>query len=213
MYSANCSFNSCVKQSHKDSVQNATVEEQLSSKTIHPATRAQLHLPSLLFSLGSRLNLSSPEDQRFPALNLSSRGPAICSPQSLLQRTSDLQSTISPPEDQRFAVHNLFSRGPEICSPQSLLLRTSDFQPSISPPEDQRFAALNLSSRGPAICSPQSLLLRTRDFQPSISPPEDQRFSALNLSSLKCCFTSIETVGLLGTEAQDGHLDFHTGEL
>ena len=27
---------------------------------------------------------------------------------------------------------------------------------------------------------------------------------------LKCCFTSTETVGLLGTEAQDVHLDFHT---
>ena len=26
----------------------------------------------------------------------------------------------------------------------------------------------------------------------------------------KCCFTSTETVGLLGTGAQDGHLDFHT---
>ena len=25
-----------------------------------------------------------------------------------------------------------------------------------------------------------------------------------------CCFTSIETVGLLGTGAQDSHLDFHT---
>ena len=25
-----------------------------------------------------------------------------------------------------------------------------------------------------------------------------------------CCITSIETVGLSGTEAQDGHLDFHT---
>ena len=25
-----------------------------------------------------------------------------------------------------------------------------------------------------------------------------------------CCFTSAETVGLLGTGAQDGHLDFHT---
>ena len=29
-------------------------------------------------------------------------------------------------------------------------------------------------------------------------------------SWLKCCFTSTETVGLLGTEAQDVHLDFHT---
>ena len=27
---------------------------------------------------------------------------------------------------------------------------------------------------------------------------------------LKGCFTSTETVGLLGTGAQDGHLDFHT---
>ena len=26
----------------------------------------------------------------------------------------------------------------------------------------------------------------------------------------KCCFTSTETVGLLGTGAQDVHLDFHT---
>ena len=25
-----------------------------------------------------------------------------------------------------------------------------------------------------------------------------------------CCFTSTETIGLLGTRAQDGHLDFHT---
>ena len=27
---------------------------------------------------------------------------------------------------------------------------------------------------------------------------------------LKCCFTSTETVSLLGTGAQDGHIDFHT---
>ena len=27
---------------------------------------------------------------------------------------------------------------------------------------------------------------------------------------VKCCFTSTETVGLLGTGAQDGYLDFHT---
>ena len=26
----------------------------------------------------------------------------------------------------------------------------------------------------------------------------------------RCCFTSTETVGLLGTGAQDVHLDFHT---
>ena len=27
---------------------------------------------------------------------------------------------------------------------------------------------------------------------------------------VQCCFTSTETVGLSGTRAQDGHLDFHT---
>ena len=27
---------------------------------------------------------------------------------------------------------------------------------------------------------------------------------------VECCFTSAETVGLLGTGAQHGHLDFHT---
>ena len=27
---------------------------------------------------------------------------------------------------------------------------------------------------------------------------------------VECCFTSTETVALLGTGAQDGHLDFHT---
>ena len=29
------------------------------------------------------------------------------------------------------------------------------------------------------------------------------------LSCFECCFTSTEIVGLLGTGAQDGHLDFH----
>ena len=28
---------------------------------------------------------------------------------------------------------------------------------------------------------------------------------------VECCFTSRETVGLLGAGAQDVHLDFHTG--
>ena len=27
---------------------------------------------------------------------------------------------------------------------------------------------------------------------------------------VECCFTSTETVGLIGTGAQDGHFDFHT---
>ena len=30
------------------------------------------------------------------------------------------------------------------------------------------------------------------------------------LKQLKCCFTSTETVGLLGMGARDVHLDFHT---
>ena len=30
------------------------------------------------------------------------------------------------------------------------------------------------------------------------------------ISLLQCCFTSTETVGLLGTGTQDVHLDFHT---
>ena len=32
----------------------------------------------------------------------------------------------------------------------------------------------------------------------------------LLLLLFKCCFTSTETVGLLGTGAQDGHLHFYT---
>ena len=32
----------------------------------------------------------------------------------------------------------------------------------------------------------------------------------IELLLLKCCFMSTETEGLLGTGAQDGHLDFHT---
>ena len=32
----------------------------------------------------------------------------------------------------------------------------------------------------------------------------------LGLLLVQCCFTSTGTVGLLGTGAQDGHLDFHT---
>ena len=40
--------------------------------------------------------------------------------------------------------------------------------------------------------------------------PADELLLLLLLLLLKCCFTSTETVGLLGTGAQDGHLDFHT---
>ena len=47
VYSSNCCFNRCAEQSHEDSVRKAAVEEQLSSKTNRPATRAQLHLLAL----------------------------------------------------------------------------------------------------------------------------------------------------------------------
>ena len=40
------------------------------------------------------------------------------------------------------------------------------------------------------------------------SPGRPPRLS--HSSRVQCCFTSTETVGLLGTGAQDGHLDFHT---
>ena len=36
------------------------------------------------------------------------------------------------------------------------------------------------------------------------------RASSDRLLLLKCCFTSAETVGLLGTGAEDVHLDFQT---
>ena len=51
------------------------------------------------------------------------------------------------------------------------------------------------SSRGPSAYQPNALLL-------------GQTGSLLLL--VECYFTSTETVGLLGTGAQDGHLDFHT---
>ena len=56
--------------------------------------------------------------------------------------------------------------------------------------------------------------------QDRVSVVQSGQFFAKKLSSprpicvcawlLKCCFTSTETVGLLGTGAQDVHLDFHT---
>ena len=42
------------------------------------------------------------------------------------------------------------------------------------------------------------------------TPPPITRLLASTFLLLKCCFTSTETVGLLGTGAQDVHLDFHT---
>ena len=52
------------------------------------------------------------------------------------------------------------------------------------------------SNRGPSAHQPDALPLATP--------------KRLTSSLVECCFTSTETVGLLGTGAQDGHLDFHT---
>ena len=44
----------------------------------------------------------------------------------------------------------------------------------------------------------------------SLTPYRKARPAQKNIIMLpKCCFTPTETVGLLGTEAQDVHLDFH----
>ena len=49
-------------------------------------------------------------------------------------------------------------------------------------------------------------LCENRGGRPGLCIPN----SSYGLCWLKCCFTSTETVGLLGTGAQDVHLDFHT---
>ena len=49
-----------------------------------------------------------------------------------------------------------------------------------------------------------------RDGSPGRPPRLSRSSWALCRLRLKCCFTSTETVCLLGTGAQDGHLDFHT---
>ena len=56
---------------------------------------------------------------------------------------------------------------------------------------------------------------RNRRFIRDGSPGRPPRLSQQLLSSarmllVECCFTFTETVGLLGTGAQDVHLNFHT---
>ena len=54
------------------------------------------------------------------------------------------------------------------------------------------------------------LLTQAFCFSPN-SLARDSKMPVMTvLLLLKRCFTSTETVGLLGTGAQDGHLDFHT---
>ena len=50
-----------------------------------------------------------------------------------------------------------------------------------------------------------SFFLCPKNIHYSTHPPLPSQ-----MMMMKCCITSTETVGLLGTGAQDGHLDFHT---
>ena len=56
------------------------------------------------------------------------------------------------------------------------------------------------SRRGPSPYQPNALPLGQTGSQ----------FLTETYLSVECYFTPTETVGLLGTGAQDGHLDFHT---
>ena len=62
----------------------------------------------------------------------------------------------------------------------------------------------DLSQSSPYLCATHEC--RTVCCSLDVSPEVQMQ----TLLTLKCCFTSTETVGLLGTGAQDGHLDFHT---
>ena len=50
---------------------------------------------------------------------------------------------------------------------------------------------------------------RIRDGEPKTTTSTFTLLLSIFLM-MTCCFTSTETVGLLGTGAQDGHLDFQT---
>ena len=66
----------------------------------------------------------------------------------------------------------------------------------------------------PECVTTRSAMVCHHAFSTGVSPPVRHwrhHAFALGMLLLKCCFTSTETVGLLGTGAQDGHLDFHTG--
>ena len=66
--------------------------------------------------------------------------------------------------------------------------------------EQTRFSQVRLAAVGSCSVVPQrpSQLLARLASQPSVD------------WLVECCFTSTVAVGLLGTGAQDGHLDFHT---
>ena len=49
-----------------------------------------------------------------------------------------------------------------------------------------------------------------RDGEPRTATSTFTQLLSPESQLVRCCFTFTETVGLLGTGAQDGHLDFHT---
>ena len=59
-------------------------------------------------------------------------------------------------------------------------------------------------------CSTSWGLILKKGFNPFFFVLKEVISKGSLVSEAECCFTSTETVGLLGTGAQDGHLDFHT---
>ena len=53
-------------------------------------------------------------------------------------------------------------------------------------------------------------LVRTNNLSSMIKTTSDTAITTYIIRLAEYCFTSTETVGLIGTGAQDGHLDFHT---
>ena len=61
-----------------------------------------------------------------------------------------------------------------------------------------------------AVCTRSVLRQQPQDLQQRVSRCFVRLRFIQTHERLKCCFTSTETVGLLGTGAQDVHLDFHS---
>ena len=52
--------------------------------------------------------------------------------------------------------------------------------------------------------------MRSRGDENEMQASGKQVKHVMYVKMVECCFTSTATVGLLGTGAKDGHLDFHT---
>ena len=53
-------------------------------------------------------------------------------------------------------------------------------------------------------------LVRTNNLSSMIKTTSETAFTTYIIRLAEYCFTSTETVGLIGTGAQDGHLDFQS---